>query len=90
MSGGNIMVRFKAMGTAYAIWEPVDPGFMKMKTHRGGTADEIEANLWEEILWENSSFRRYVRAFAEKCEASKQIGEKDFNGNVTRMYTEVK
>lgn len=88
MSGGNLMVRFKAMGTAYAVWEPVDPGFMKLRTNRGGTADEIEANLWEEILWEDSAFRRYVRAFAEKCEASRCIGQTDFDGNVIKMYTE--
>ena len=76
------------MGTAYAVWEPVDPGWMKLKTKRSGTADEIEAKLWEEILWENSSFRQYVRSLAEKCAASRCIGERDFDGNVTKLFTE--
>jgi len=87
MSGGNLIVRFKAIGTPYAVWEEVDPGWIKLRTKRFGTADEIEVELWEE-LHRSLSLRRYVRSVAEMCEDSKRIGEREFDGSITKMYTD--
>lgn len=78
MSGGNIMIRFKAIDASGFLYEPVDTGFMKLKTKRFGTADEIETKLWDEIT-NDYHFKQHVRRLAEQLAAAQTvIGKTEF------------
>lgn len=72
------MIRFKAIDASGFLYEPVDTGFMKLKTKRFGTADEIETKLWDEIT-NDYHFKQHVRRLAEQLAAAQTvIGKTEF------------
>lgn len=66
------MIRFKATNGSHHVFDTVDSGFMKLRTRRFGSADDIEARLWDEIT-NSPDFKRRIRQLAEKLEAGQTV-----------------